>query len=142
MTEHDEIPCTRERETFGLSDGRELTYAFHGASSGPAIVVLDGPGSRGMALAGAPAAAELGIRLLAIDRPGFGGSTPAGSRGIAEWPADCLELLDELTIDRVGGSARADGSRRRELRPDLDLHRGDGLRGAAVLKGIGSEREA
>ena len=70
-----------------MADARELTYAFHGASSGPTIVVLDGPGSRGMALAGAPAAAELGGRLLAIDRPGFGGSTPAGSRGIAEWPA-------------------------------------------------------
>jgi pimeloyl-ACP methyl ester carboxylesterase len=91
-----------EREIFSLSDGRNLSYAFHGADAGPAIVVLDCPGSRGMALAGATMASELGVRLLAIDRPGFGDSSPGGPRGIADWPADCLELLDELGIHRVG----------------------------------------
>lgn len=101
---------TREQETLTLRDGREVTYAFHGADAGPAIVVLDGPGSRGMALAGASVAKELGVRLLAVDRPGFGGTTPAGSRGIADWPADFLELLDHLGLDRVGVWTQSGGT--------------------------------
>ena len=105
-----ETASLSERETFALSDGRKLTYAIHGASTGPEIVVVDGPGSRGMALAGTPTATELGIRLLAIDRPGFGGSTSGESRGIADWATDCLELLDELAIDQVGLWAQSGGT--------------------------------
>ncbi|HEU4701156.1 MAG TPA: hypothetical protein VFS37_01645, partial [Conexibacter sp.] len=62
----------------------------------PLVVVLDGPGSRGLARAAAPIAASLGVRLAAPDRPGFGDSTLAPARGIADWPADHAALLDAL----------------------------------------------
>ena len=57
---------------FPLADGRTLGYGLYGASDGPLVVVLDGPGSRGLARAMASPAAQLGIKLLAPDRPGFG----------------------------------------------------------------------
>src|SRR5688500_8520236 len=64
-----------EREAeLELADGRRLTYATFGAAEGPLVVVLDGPGSRGLARAAAPAAQRLGLRLVAPDRPGFAGS--------------------------------------------------------------------
>ena len=74
------------------------------------MVVLDGPGSRGLAQAAAPIAAELGIRLVAPDRPGFGGSTAAAQRDIADWPADHAALLDGLGAERAGVLAQSGGT--------------------------------
>ena len=74
------------------------------------MVVLDGPGSRGLAQAAAPLAAEQGIRLVAPDRPGFGGSTPAPAHGIADWPADHAALLDALGVERAGVLAQSGGT--------------------------------
>jgi len=73
-------------------------------------VVLDGPGSRGLAQAAAPIAAELGIRLAAPDRPGFGDSTPAPQHGIADWPADHAALLDALGVEQAGVLAQSGGT--------------------------------
>src|SRR5262249_22766514 len=50
-----------------LSGGERLSYATLGAPEGPLVVVLDGPGSRGLARAAGPVAARLGIRLAAPD---------------------------------------------------------------------------
>jgi pimeloyl-ACP methyl ester carboxylesterase len=92
-----------------LSDGRRLSWIELGASSGPIVVVLDGPGSRGLARAAAPAALELGLRLVAPDRPGFG-STPQAGRPIAAWPEDHAALLDHLGVDRAGIFAQSGGT--------------------------------
>ena len=56
-----------------LPGGRRLTYTLFGATDGPLVVVLDGPGSRGLARAAAASAEQLGLRLVAPDRPGFAG---------------------------------------------------------------------
>ena len=56
---------------FRLADGRTLGYGLYGAYDGPLVVVLDGPGSRGLARAMASPAAQLGIKLLAPDRAGL-----------------------------------------------------------------------
>ncbi len=96
--------------TLTLPDGRTLSYAALGAASGPAIVVLDGPGSRGLARALAPAAQDLGLRLIAPDRPGFGGSTPKPGREIADWPADHAALLDALGLERAGIVGQSGGT--------------------------------
>jgi pimeloyl-ACP methyl ester carboxylesterase len=95
-----------------LPDGRTLSYLVfdEGTDDGPLVVVLDGPGSRGLARAAAPIAVELGIRLVAPDRPGFGGSTPAPQRGIADWPADHAALLDALGAERAGVLAQSGGT--------------------------------
>ena len=98
------------RRLFDLADGRTISYTLHGEDAGICVVVLDGPGSRGLAAGAAPAAAELGLTLLAPDRPGFGDSSTPQNRGIAEWPADCLALLDHLEIDRFGILSQSGGT--------------------------------
>ncbi|HMJ02914.1 MAG TPA: alpha/beta hydrolase, partial [Conexibacter sp.] len=102
-----------------LPDGRTLSYATFDAESDaervgpddrPWVVVLDGPGSRGLARAAAPAAATLGIRLAAPDRAGFGATSEASDRGIADWPADHAALLDALGTECAGILGQSGGT--------------------------------
>ena len=93
-----------------LADGRRLGYTTYGADSGPLVVVLDGPCSRGLARATDAIAAAEGIRLVAPDRPGCGRSTPAPQRGIAGWPADHAALLDALGAQRAGILSQSGGT--------------------------------
>lgn len=101
---------TDDRRTIDLPGGRRLSYTPFGATEGPLVVVNDGPGSRGLAMAASPIAAELGIRLAAPDRPGFGHSTPEPGRTIAGWPADHVALLDALGADRAGILGQSGGT--------------------------------
>jgi len=103
-------PVAERDAQLRLSAGRTLSYATLGAPDGPLVVVLDGPGSRGLARAAAPAAAALGIRLVAPDRPGFFASSSAPERGIADWPADHAALLDALGAERAGILAQSGGT--------------------------------
>jgi pimeloyl-ACP methyl ester carboxylesterase len=93
-----------------LPDDRSLTYGAYGAEHGPTVLVLDGPGSRGLARAAAPAATGLGIRLIAPDRPGFGGSAPLPGRRIADFPADALALADAVGAERFGLLCQSGGT--------------------------------
>jgi pimeloyl-ACP methyl ester carboxylesterase len=93
-----------------LADGRRLGYTTYGAGSGPLVVVLDGPASRGLAEASATSAAGRGIRLVAPDRPGVRASTPAPGRGIADWPQDHAALLDALGARRAGILSQSGGT--------------------------------
>lgn len=93
-----------------LPDDRALSYVLSGADTGPVATVLDGPCSRGLGHALAPAARELGIRLLIPDRPGIHGSTAKPGRTIADWPADQLALLDALGIERTGVITQSGGT--------------------------------
>lgn len=103
-------PSERDRTLELPGDGRVLSYALLGATEGPTVIVLDGPGSRGLARAASPAAAERGIRLVAPDRPGFFGSTPVPGRAIADWAADHAALLDALSVERAGILAQSGGT--------------------------------
>lgn len=106
-------PAERDA-TLQLADGRTLTYATLGAdgavAAAPVVVVLDGPGSRGLARAAAPAATALGIRLVAPDRPGAGGSTATPGRRLTDWPQDHAALLDALGVERAGVLAQSGGT--------------------------------
>jgi pimeloyl-ACP methyl ester carboxylesterase len=93
-----------------LAGGRQLSFATFGPADGTPVVVLDGPGSRGLVRAAAPVATELGLRLVAPDRPGFFGSTPVAHRRIVDWPADHAALLDELGIERAGILGQSGGT--------------------------------
>jgi pimeloyl-ACP methyl ester carboxylesterase len=101
---------TEPNTTITLRDGRTLSYLLDGADSGPVVVVLDGPCSRGLGRAAAPTARELGIRLLIPDRPGSHASTPQPGRRIADWPADQLALLEALGIERAGILTQSGGT--------------------------------
>jgi pimeloyl-ACP methyl ester carboxylesterase len=93
-----------------LPDGRRLSYMTCGAGDGPLVVVLDGPGSRGLARAAARAAAGPGVRLVAPDRPGFGTSTQVAGDRLADWPHDHAALLDALGARRAGNLAQSGGT--------------------------------
>jgi pimeloyl-ACP methyl ester carboxylesterase len=93
-----------------LDDGRALGYGLYGAESGPVVVVLDGPGSRGLGRAASLAAGPLGLMLLVPDRPGFAESSPAPDRAIPDVAADVLAVLDALGIERFGILAQSGGT--------------------------------
>ncbi|HEV7884621.1 MAG TPA: alpha/beta hydrolase [Solirubrobacteraceae bacterium] len=93
-----------------LPDGRRLSYATFGDADGPVVVVLDGPGSRGLARAAAASAAELGLRLVAPDRPGFGSTTQPRRYEILDWPRDHAALLDALGVQRAGIVGQSGGT--------------------------------
>ena len=102
--------ASKARERIRLPDGRTLSYTLYGQTGERWVVVLDGPGSRGLARAAAPGAEELGIRLLAPDRPGFGESDVPEGSGIAGWPADLSALLEELGIEKTGIVTQSGGT--------------------------------
>jgi len=96
----DHLPPGRDGE-FTLADGRVLAYGLYGALEGPPVIVLDGPGSRGLGRAAASAAESEGIPLLVPDRPGFGASTPPIDGSIMAISNDLLALADSLGFDRL-----------------------------------------
>jgi pimeloyl-ACP methyl ester carboxylesterase len=95
---------------FRLADRRTLSYALYGVRDGPLVVVLDGPGSRGLARAMGPSAVHLGIKLLVPDRPGFGRSTPTPRRSFGGVSEDLLALVDHLGFRRFGVLAQSGGT--------------------------------
>jgi len=106
-----QVRSAREHEAeLALPGGRRLSYAVFGAGEGPLVVVLDGPGSRGLARAAATAAAELGLRLVAPDRPGFASSPQAPGYRIADWPHDHAALLDALGVQQAGILGQSGGT--------------------------------
>lgn len=110
MNPEPEMSFSDPRQKVELEDGRIMSFSVYGADDAPWIVVLDGPGSGGLALGSARAAASLGLRLPAPDRPGFGLSSVPEHGGITEWPRDCLALLDALEIERAGLLTQSGGT--------------------------------
>jgi pimeloyl-ACP methyl ester carboxylesterase len=105
-----ELPQGREG-VYGLPDKRKLTYGFYGATDGPLVVVLDGPGSRGLGRAAAAIADELGVRLLVPDRPGFqGSSSPPPGCSFADIADDLLGLVHSLGCERFGIITQSGGT--------------------------------
>jgi pimeloyl-ACP methyl ester carboxylesterase len=84
-----------------LGDGRILRY-WSSATDGPIVLFFHGcPDTRRIAMTGADAAREVGVRLLAFNRPGYGSSTPMASTHLSV-ARDAAELLDSWGIERVG----------------------------------------
>jgi pimeloyl-ACP methyl ester carboxylesterase len=107
-----QLTLTAEQDrTLRLSSGCVMTYGMLGDLSSPdLVIVLDGPGSRGLARAAAAAAEQVGVRLVAPDRPGFGGSTPQPGRRFGDVAIDLLELADDLGVTRFGVLAQSGGT--------------------------------
>ena len=51
----------------------------------------------------------MGIRLIAFDRPGYGESTFQPGRRILDWPADVIELADELGLEKFAVAGHSGG---------------------------------
>lgn len=91
-----------------LPDGRRLAFAEAGDPNGPPVLLFHGvPGSRLSALAQAPGAGDVPLRLIGLDRPGIGLSDPLPGRRLLDWPADVAAFADTLGLARfsvLGGS--------------------------------------
>jgi pimeloyl-ACP methyl ester carboxylesterase len=84
--------------TIRLQDGRQLAYCEWGALDGTPVVLLHGaPGSR-LICPDEAATEAAGVRLLTVDRPGYGQSDPRPGRALLDWPADHIELADQLDL--------------------------------------------
>ncbi|NNE12550.1 MAG: alpha/beta hydrolase [Ilumatobacter sp.] len=95
-----------QREAASLPGGA-LGYLDTGPSDVPAVIVLDGYGSRLMGDLAARAHAD-GVRVISPDRPGYWGSDRRPGSPMTTWPVACAELLDHLAIDEasvLGSSA-------------------------------------
>jgi pimeloyl-ACP methyl ester carboxylesterase len=79
-----------------------LDHMEVGAADGAPIVVLDGPGSRALAQAAAPAAEALGLRLIAPDR------RPEGT--ILDGADAVVALADGLGLERFGVLGQSGGT--------------------------------
>lgn len=104
-----------EHESLTLSDNRTLSYALYGSPVPRTTLVLahSNPSSRLEGKLWHAACVTRNIRLIAPDRPGSGLSTFQRNRGILDWTADVLTLLDQLKIHEFyllgvdGGAAYA-----------------------------------
>ncbi|MEX5719897.1 alpha/beta fold hydrolase [Geodermatophilus maliterrae] len=98
-----------------LHDGRTVAFAEWGDPDGwPVLGCHGSPSSRLEHHVDDPAAyRRWGVRLIVVDRPGFGRSDPQPGRRVTDWPADVVQVLDSLGVDRFavlslsGGAAYA-----------------------------------
>jgi pimeloyl-ACP methyl ester carboxylesterase len=116
-----------------LPDGRAISYGLLGAQDGPLVMVLDGPGSRGLGRAMEPAAERLGIKLLVPDRPGFGRSTPTPHGSFDTVAGDLIALVDGLGFSRFGIVAQSGGT---PYAVALACAGGDRVTGLAFVGGL------
>jgi pimeloyl-ACP methyl ester carboxylesterase len=131
-TTHAQLPRGRDGE-YTSSEGSTITYGLYGAIQGPFVVVLDGPGSRGLGRAAAASAEALGVTLLVPDRPGFGGSTPASRSSYAVVAEALLALVRSLGFERFGIVAQSGGT---PYALALAAASGDSVTGLAFIGGI------
>jgi pimeloyl-ACP methyl ester carboxylesterase len=83
-------------------DGSVIAVEVAGERGGRPVLFCHGlADSRLSAQLFAPAADELGLRLVAPDRPGIGGTDPRGLRQLADWTEDAALVLDELAAGPV-----------------------------------------
>lgn len=93
--------------TVAVRDGRRLSFAEYGSTSGQPIVWMHGtPGARRQIPLEARAyAAANGLRIIGIDRPGIGSSTTHLYPQVIDWTADLEIFADTLglaTFDMIG----------------------------------------
>lgn len=90
-----------EHQAVRLSDNRLLGFAEYGEPTGrPVLCFHREVGSRLLARALDHDARRLRLRLVAPDRPGLGFSDFQPDRAITDWPADVVELAEQLGLDR------------------------------------------
>jgi len=94
-----ERPARSEDRLISLRDGRRLGYAEYGDPYGRPVLFFHGLGTTRVICPPDDAPArELGVRLIAVDRPGVGLSDPLPGRRLLDWPADVVQLADQLGL--------------------------------------------
>ena len=86
-----------------LDDGRQISFAEYGKSTGYPVVALHGtPGSRLKFRSMHEAAVLRGLRIISVDRWGYGGTDMHPRPSLAAFAADAGALAERLSIDRFG----------------------------------------
>lgn len=94
-----------------LPDGRGLAWRESGPPDGRLVLHFHGSASSSLEPApGSEALDRLGVRLVQPDRPGYGHSDPCPGRRLADWAADCRELLEHLGAERAAVSGWSAGA--------------------------------
>lgn len=97
--------------TLRLRDGRRFQMLEVGKSDGPPIFHCHGNGSSRLEVLTVAAAAEqLGVRLMSLDRPGIGRSDPKPGYRLLDWPADVVEVADQLGIEQFAVEGLSGGA--------------------------------
>jgi pimeloyl-ACP methyl ester carboxylesterase len=97
--------------TFGLGDGRVLSYHVNGAAEGEPVLFAHGAGHSGRLRHYDDAfTASLGLRLIGVDLPGVGLSSPAPGQGLTGWARDAAALADALGLGVFTVAAHSLGS--------------------------------
>ncbi len=88
--------------TVTLESGLRLSYAEHGAPSGPVTLLLPGPTDSWRSYAPVLDRLTPRIRAIALSQRGHGNSDkPEGGYQIGDFAADVVQFLDALAIDRA-----------------------------------------
>ncbi len=94
-----------------LRDGRRLQCLEIGKSDGSPIFHFHGNGSSRLEVLTVQREAEhLGVRLVCLDRPGIGGSDERPGYQLLDWPADVVEVADQLGIERFAALGFSGGA--------------------------------
>lgn len=90
-----------EDRLVSLRDGRRLGYAEYGPSTGTPLFFFHGLGTtRVICPPDDGLLVRQGVRLISVDRPGLGLSDPQPRRRLLDWPADVIQLADQLGVGR------------------------------------------
>ena len=93
-----------------LRDGRRLAFTQWGDPDGEPVIHCHGmPGSRLEHEADPDVYRRLGVRVITADRPGYGQSDRQHHRRLVDWPADVVELADQLGIGRFAMTSLSGG---------------------------------
>ena len=95
-----EAPADAIDEAVVLRDGRRLSFASWGPTTGTMVLGFHGGGLSRLQHYGPEAPAKAGVRLVLVDRPGSGRSDPNPGGGLLDWPEDVAELVDHLGAER------------------------------------------
>jgi pimeloyl-ACP methyl ester carboxylesterase len=105
QTKDPRSPIPNER--IQLQDGRWLGIAEYGDPEGKPVFYFHGTPSSRLLHPDEATTTSLGARLIILERPGFGLSSFQPRRTLLDWPADVVEVADQLGIERfavVGAS--------------------------------------
>lgn len=99
----------RSHQSLHLKDGRNLSYAEWGLSSGKPILLVSGSNTGRLTRFPDAILQEFGIHLITLDRAGMGLSSFQPQRRLLDFPNDIAQLMDALNIEKFWLLAASQG---------------------------------
>lgn len=90
----------KTNQVIELKDGRKLAFAEYGDLNGTPVFHFNGSGGSRLEHPSDKILQGLKVRYISTDRPGHGNSSPQPKRELLDWPADVIQIADNLGIDK------------------------------------------